>query len=112
LYIVGRKKDMLIYKGYNVYPRELEEVINGHPAVSMSVVVGKSDERCGELPVAFVELKQGSGASEEELKEYANMQLARYKRIRILSIVEGLSAGMESGFTREELRVRADALKE
>lgn len=112
LYIVGRKKDMLIYKGYNVYPRELEEVINAHPAVSRSVVVGKSDERYGELPVAFVELETGSGAGEEELREFANQRLARYKRIGILRIVDDLAAGGESGAVREALRRKAQTLEE
>ncbi len=60
LYIVDRKKDMLIYKGYNVYPRDLEDVINDHPAVAQSAVVGKYDERAGDIPIAFVELKPGS----------------------------------------------------
>jgi long-chain acyl-CoA synthetase len=111
LHIVDRKKDMLIYKGYNVYPRELEEVINGHPAVSRSVVVGKSDERYGELPVAFVELVPGSIAGEEELREYANQYLARYKRIRILKIVDDLTTGMEGGLINKKLRERANAFE-
>src|SRR5881227_2379102 len=54
LTIVDRKKDMLIYKGYNVYPRELEEVLFQHPAVANAAVVGKRDLAAGELPVAFV----------------------------------------------------------
>ncbi|RJP27810.1 MAG: acyl-CoA synthetase [Actinobacteria bacterium] len=112
LYIVDRKKEMLIYKGYNVYPRELEEVINGHPAVSRSVVVGKRDERYGELPVAFVELLPGATAGEEELREYANLRLARYKRIRILRIVDDLTNDMEGGLAYKELREKADAMDE
>jgi long-chain acyl-CoA synthetase len=111
MYIVDRKKEMLIYKGYNVYPGELEKVLNGHPAVSRSVVVGKSDERYGELPVAFVELGPGSSASEEELREYANQYLARYKRIRILKIVDDLAAG-EGGLGRKELRDKANTMEE
>ncbi len=109
MYIVDRKKEMLIYKGYNVYPGELEEVLNGHPAVSRSVVVGKSDERYGELPVAFVELEPGSKVGEEELRDYANQYLARYKRIRMLKIVADL-AGREGDTGREELQNRANNL--
>ena len=112
MYIVGRKKEMLIYKGYNVYPRELEEVLNGHPAVSRSVVVGKSDERYGEFPVAFVELEPDSEAGEEELRDYANRHLARYKRIRILKIVDDLATAADSGLGREELRDKARTLEE
>jgi long-chain acyl-CoA synthetase len=76
LYIVDRKKDMLIYKGYNVYPRDLEDVINDHPKVAQSAVVGKYDERAGDIPIAFVELVPGESASEEELLDYANAKLA------------------------------------
>jgi long-chain acyl-CoA synthetase len=112
MYIVDRKKEMLIYKGYNVYPRELEEVLNGHPAVSRSVVVGKSDERYGEFPVAFVELEPDSQAGEEELRDYANQNLARYKRIRILKIVDDLTTDLESGLGRKELREKANTLEE
>jgi len=58
-YIVDRKKDMLIYKGYNVYPRDLEELMAKHPAVQQCAVVGRPDPGAGEVPVAFIALKQG-----------------------------------------------------
>ncbi len=111
LYIVDRKKDMLIYKGYNVYPRDLEDVINDHPAVAQSAVVGKYDERAGDIPVAFVELKPGAQASEEELLEYANSKLAAYKKIRLIRIVEALPASGAGKILRRELRDQVQDLE-
>ncbi len=90
LYLVGRKKDLLICKGFNVNPRELEEVLAGHSAVSEVMVVGKRDSRYGEVPVAYVTLKPGTSVEADELVEYANRRLARYKRIRELHLVEKL----------------------
>jgi long-chain acyl-CoA synthetase len=107
LYIVDRKKDMLIYKGYNVYPRDLEEVLNEHPAVAQSAVVGKKDDRLGDLPIAFVELVEGSQVTEEELLEYANEHLAKYKKIRVLKIEDALPASEAGKVLRRELRDRA-----
>ncbi len=104
LYIVDRKKDMLIYKGYNVYPRDLEDVINEHEAVAQCAVVGKYDEAAGDIPVAFVQLAPGAQASEEELLEYANGRLARYKKIRVLKIVDALPASAAGKVLRRELR--------
>ena len=62
LTIVDRKKDMLIYKGYNVYPRELEEMLFQHPAVANAAVVGRYDVAVGDLPVAFVVLRAAEGS--------------------------------------------------
>jgi long-chain acyl-CoA synthetase len=107
IYIVDRKKDMLIYKGYNVYPRDLEDVINAHPAVAQSAVVGKYDERAGDIPIAFVELIPGKTASEEELLKYANEKLAAYKKIKVLKLVEALPASGAGKILRRELREQA-----
>jgi long-chain acyl-CoA synthetase len=107
LFIVDRKKDMLIYKGYNVYPRDLEEVINEHPAVAQSAVVGKRDDRYGELPMAFVELVPGGQVTEEELLGYANERLAKYKKIRMVKIVETLPVSAAGKVLRRELRDQA-----
>jgi long-chain acyl-CoA synthetase len=111
LYIVDRKKDMLIYKAYNVYPRDLEEVLNAHPAVALSAVVGKKDDRYGELPIAFVQLAPGASAGEEELLEYANSNLAAYKRIRLLKIVDAVPASEVGKILRRELRGQAQELE-
>ncbi len=107
LFIVDRKKDMLIYKGYNVYPRDLEEVINEHPAVAQSAVVGKVEPRYGDLPIAFVELVPGGEVTEEELIEFANERLAAYKKIRVVRIMEALPASEAGKVLRRELRDQA-----
>ncbi len=111
LYIVDRKKDMLIYKGYNVYPRDLEEVINSHPSVAQSAVVGKYDERSGDVPIAFVQLVPGAQATEEEILAFANDRLARYKKIRLLKIVDALPASLAGKVLRRELREQAQSLE-
>lgn len=82
LYITGRLKEMLIVGGENVFPREIEEVLNTHPQVHASGVVGKQDTMRGEVPVAFVELKEGVEAaafSEREAIGFCRQRLAGYK---------------------------------
>lgn len=77
--IVDRKKDMIICGGYNVYPRNIEEVLYQHPAVKEAGVVGMSDEYRGETAVAFIVLKEGQTATEEEIIEHCTEHLAKYK---------------------------------
>jgi long-chain acyl-CoA synthetase len=87
LYIRDRKKDMLIVGGYNVYPREVEEVLVMHPAVLEAAVVGIRDDYRGELPVAYVVLRPGARADSDGLLAHCQSNLARYKvpaRVRIL----------------------------
>lgn len=80
--ITDRLKDMIIYKGYNVYPREIEEVIFKHPAVQQCAVVGKPDPQGGEAPVAFVQLKPGMQATYDDILNHTNGQIAHYKKVR------------------------------
>jgi long-chain acyl-CoA synthetase len=87
-YITDRKKDMIIYKGYNVYPRELEEVIFENPKVAHCAVVGKKDEKGGEIPVAFVQLKPDTKATPEEIMDFANEKVAPYKHIREVRFID------------------------
>ena len=77
--IVDRKKDMIICGGYNVYPRNIEEVLYQHPAVKEAGVVGMTDEFRGETAVAFIVLKEGMTATEEELIAHCAEHLAKYK---------------------------------
>jgi len=83
-YITDRKKDLIKYKGYSVYPREIEDVLYEHPAIKLCAVVGKPDPIASEIPKAFVVLKDGATASEEEIKKFVNEKLAPYKAIREL----------------------------
>jgi long-chain acyl-CoA synthetase len=81
-YITDRKKDLIKYKGYSVYPREIEDVIYEHPAVKLCAVIGKPDAVAGEIPKAFVVLKEGKTATADEIKEFANGKMAPYKAVR------------------------------
>ena len=77
--IVDRKKDMIICGGFNVYPRDIEDVLYQHPAVQLAGVVGMPDEYRGETVKAFVVLKEGRTASEEEFIAFCGEHLAKYK---------------------------------
>jgi long-chain acyl-CoA synthetase len=81
-YITDRKKDLIKTRGYSVFPRELEDIFYEHRAVKLCAVVGKLDQRAGEIPKAYVVLKEGASASEMELKEFVNSKIANYKAIR------------------------------
>lgn len=78
-YIVDRKKDMIIASGYNIYPREVEEVLYEHPAIAEAVVAGIPDPYRGETVKAYVVLKEGASVTEEELNQFARKHLAAYK---------------------------------
>jgi long-chain acyl-CoA synthetase len=82
-YIVDRKKDIIIASGYNIYPREVEEVLYEHPKVQEAVVVGVPHEYRGETVKAFVVLKEGEQCTEEELDQFMRSRLAAYKVPRI-----------------------------
>ena len=77
--LVGRKHDLIISGGFNIYPREVEELLLQHPAVLEAAVVGASDSAKGEIPVAFIVLREGNIVRGEELIEYCAAHLARYK---------------------------------
>ena len=78
-FIVDRKKDMIIRGGYNVYPREIEEVLYEHPAVSEAAVVGVPDDSLGEEVAAVVVLKTGADASADDIRAYVKERVAAYK---------------------------------
>ena len=81
-YITDRKKDLIKYKGYSVYPREIEDVLYEHPAVRLCAVIGKPVTDVGEVPEAFVVLKEGSLATAAELMEFVKPKIAPYKMPR------------------------------
>jgi long-chain acyl-CoA synthetase len=91
LYIVGRTKEMIIRSGFNVYPAEIEAVLNSHDAVVQSAVVGRAVEGNEEV-VAFVQLIQGATTSAEELKAHASSQLTSYKRPSEIVVLDALPA--------------------
>lgn len=108
LSIVDRKKDMLIYKGYNVFPRELEEYLFKHPAVANVSVIGKPDYEAGELPKAFVVLKDGCTATEQELMDFVNDQVIFYKKIRQVEFLDELPLSGAGKVLKRELRNREE----
>ncbi len=93
LSITGRKKEMMIVGGENVFPVEIEEALRGHPQVEEVAVIGVPDPSRGEVPIAFVTLGQGAEVSEIELRSFAREHLAGYKVPRHVNIVEELPRG-------------------
>jgi long-chain acyl-CoA synthetase len=92
-YIVDRKKDLIIRGGFNVYPREVEEVLYEHPAVREAAVIGLPHESLGEEIGAAVALRDGHSASPEELQQFVKARLAAYKYPRKVWLVENLPQG-------------------
>jgi long-chain acyl-CoA synthetase len=83
-FIVDRKKDMINRGGYNVYPREVEEILYTHPAVAEAAVVGVPDAMYGEEVAGLVTLKEGASATEDELRDYVKARIAAYKYPRMI----------------------------
>jgi long-chain acyl-CoA synthetase len=106
--IVDRMKDMLIYKGYNVYPRELEELLAAQPGVLVAAVVGKPDPAVGELPVAFV-VPTSPSVTAESVLAAVNEQVVPYKRLRDVLIVDRLPVSAAGKVLKRELRDRLRA---
>ena len=83
-YITDRKKDLIKYKDYSVYPRELEDILYEHPAVKLCAVIGKPTPILGQIPKAFVVLKDNAKITNTELIDFVNPKVAPYKAIREL----------------------------
>lgn len=106
LSIVDRKKDMILRGGFNVYPREIEEVMLTHPAVSMVAVVGVPDERLGEEVKAFVVKKAGADVTEDALGAWCQEQFAAYKYPRLIEFRTELPTSATGKILKRELRVQ------
>jgi long-chain acyl-CoA synthetase len=104
LSIVDRKKDMIIRGGFNVYPRELEEVMLTHPAISMVAVIGVPDERLGEEVKAVVVLKAGATVTEAELIDWCREQMAAYKYPRAIEFRAALPISPTGKILKRELK--------
>ena len=103
-FIVDRKKDMIIRGGYNVYPREIEEVLYEHPAVSEAAVVGVADDALGEEVGAVVVLKTGAEASAEDIRSYVKERVAAYKYPRRIWFSEALPKGPTGKILKREIK--------
>lgn len=104
LYITGRLKEMMIIGGENVFPREIEEVLNKHPGVGASAVVPVADDLRGEQAAAFVEMKEGSVFDEASLKAWCRERLAGYKVPVWIRAMEQLPRNATGKILRRELR--------
>ena len=104
LYVVDRKKDLILRGGFNVFPRDVEDVLLAHPAVALAGVVGRPDVRLGEEVVAFVSLRPGAEVTAEELIEHAQRHLGRYKYPRQVTIVPAIPLTSVGKLDRKKLR--------
>ncbi|WP_098955871.1 class I adenylate-forming enzyme family protein [Pseudonocardia sp. N23] len=109
VFVVDRRKDMIITGGYNVYPAEIERVLAGHPAVAMVAAGPVPDPVRGELACAYVVLAAGTTATEAELISFAGTHLAAYKRPRLVRFVESLPATSTGKIMRRELIKQFDS---
>ncbi|MCH7872961.1 MAG: AMP-binding protein [Planctomycetes bacterium] len=104
VYITGRAKDMMIIGGENVYPREIESVLESHPAVAEAAVIGVRDDVRGELPIGFVILKDGVATDDTALREHCRAHLAGFKVPRSITISEELPRGATGKILKRALK--------
>ena len=106
MFIVSRKKELIIRGGYNVYPSEIENVLHAHPAVAEAAVVGVPDAYRGETVKAYVSLRPGQTATAEELIAFCRQQMAAYKYPRQVEFLDELPKTVSGKLLRRELRDR------
>jgi long-chain acyl-CoA synthetase len=111
-FIVDRKKEMIIRGGYNVYPREIEEVLYEHPAVAEAAVVGVPDDSMGEEVGAAIALKKGEEVSEDELRDFVKNEVANYKYPRRIWFVDELPKGPTGKILKREIEIPEPAAAE
>ncbi len=104
-FIVDRKKDMIIRNGFNVYPREIEELLYEHPAVREAAVVGIPHDEYGEEIGAAISLKDGATVTTDEIREFVKDQVAAYKYPRKIWIVDELPKGPTGKILKRELKI-------
>lgn len=104
LYITDRKADLIITGGQNIYPVEVEQVIYTHPKVAMAAVIGIPDKVKGELAKAYIVLKPGESATEQEIIEFVRVRIAKYKAPRMVEFVKSLPQGPTGKVLKRELK--------
>jgi len=102
-FIVDRKKDLVIRGGYNVYPREVEEVLYEHPDVRQVAVIGIPDDKLGEEVGAAIVLKAGAASTPGELRDFVKQRIAAYKYPRHIWIVDELPEGPTGKILKREI---------
>jgi long-chain acyl-CoA synthetase len=93
LYVADRKQDLIITGGYNIYPTEVEDVLCAHPKVALAAVIGIPDKTKGELAKAYIMLRAGQTATEQEIIDYVRNKMAKYKAPRMVEFVDSLPLG-------------------
>lgn len=104
LYVLDRRKDLILSGGENVYPAEIESVLLGHPSVAEAGVTGMPDDVWGQVPVAFLRLRQEASVTEEEIRSFCAERLAKYKvPARVVTVVDALPRNASNKLLRREL---------
>ena len=106
LYLVDRKKDMIVSGGFNVYPADIERVLSAHPAVLESCVIGIPHEKWGETPLGLVISREGSTATPEEMRSWVNDQLGKYQRLAAIEFVSAFPRNPGGKILKRELRTQ------
>ena len=109
LYVVDRLKDLIIRNGFNVYPRDVEDVLLAHPEVTAAAVVGRPDPRVGEEVVAFVSVAAGSSLTPDQLVAYAREHVSAAKYPREIRIVDAIPLTSVMKTDRKALRASLQA---
>ena len=109
--IVDRLKELIKYKGFQVAPAELEAVLRSHPSVADAAVVPLADDECGEVPKAFVVLREGGAAAPADLMAYVAERVAPYKKVRAVEVIDVIPKSPSGKILRRVLREREHALR-
>ncbi len=104
IFLIDRKKELIISKGMNIYPREIEGVLYSHPKVQDAAVIGKQDERKNESPVAYVSIKEGEQSTRKEIIDYLKPRLAPYKIPREIVFVDEFPRTATGKILKRELK--------
>lgn len=103
-YLIDRKDDLIITSGYNVYPREVEEILYTHPAVNECAVIGRPDPERGEVVTAYIALKAGAKCTGQEIEEYCRQRIANYKVPRRVEFIAELPKTANGKLYKKGLR--------
>ncbi len=107
VFVVDRLKELIKYKGFQVPPAELEAILLTHPAVADAAVVGQPDKEAGEVPAAYVVLREGVDATADDIMAFVAEQVSHYKQIRRLEFIDAVPKSASGKILRRELRARA-----
>jgi len=111
LRISGRAKDMIIRGGENIYPREIEEFLYGHPQIAEVHVTGLPDERLGEIVLAWIRLRPGQQSSAEQIREFCHGSIARFKIPQCIRFVDSFPTTVSGKIQKYRIREMEIALQ-